>query len=156
MTANPYAKFLSDGDVVDILSATPERLAKHVGGISGTQASTPLAPGKWSFQQVLVHLADCEVAFGFRLRQAQAGVSIQPFDQDAWAESSSRYSVSQALETFSVMRAWNLAFVNGLSEAEKQRIVTHPERGQMTLWTIVETMAGHDLNHLTRLDSLRS
>ena len=156
MTANPYAGFLYDDDVLGILTATPARLRKNSGAISGTQVSTPLAPGKWSVQQVLVHLADCEIAFGFRLRQAQAGVSIQPFDQDAWAESSSRYSVAQALETFSVMRAWNLAFVKGLSEAEKQRIVTHPERGQMTLWTIVETMAGHDLNHLTRLDSLRN
>jgi len=29
--------------------------------------------------------------------------------------------------------------------------MTHPERGTMTFHTVVETMAGHDLNHLGQL-----
>jgi hypothetical protein len=29
--------------------------------------------------------------------------------------------------------------------------VLHPERGTMTFQTIIETMAGHDLNHLAQL-----
>jgi hypothetical protein len=32
--------------------------------------------------------------------------------------------------------------------------VTHPERGTMTFQTIVETMAGHDLNHLAQLKKI--
>ena len=32
--------------------------------------------------------------------------------------------------------------------------VNHPERGDMTFRTIVETMAGHDLNHLKQLDAI--
>jgi len=35
--------------------------------------------------------------------------------------------------------------------AAANRPVTHPERGTMTFQTIVETMAGHDLNHLGQL-----
>ena len=31
------------------------------------------------------------------------------------------------------------------------RPVTHPERGAMTFQTIIETMAGHDLNHIGQL-----
>jgi hypothetical protein len=42
----------------------------------------------------------------------------------------------------------------GVSEAERARPVTHPERGTITLWTIVETMAGHDLNHLQQIERL--
>ena len=34
--------------------------------------------------------------------------------------------------------------------------VTHPERGTMTFQTIVETMAGHDLNHLAQLKHIAS
>jgi hypothetical protein len=30
----------------------------------------------------------------------------------------------------------------------------HPERGTMTVWTIVETIAGHDLHHLASLEKL--
>jgi hypothetical protein len=32
--------------------------------------------------------------------------------------------------------------------------VNHPERGDMTFRTIVETMAGHDLHHLIQLDAI--
>jgi hypothetical protein len=31
------------------------------------------------------------------------------------------------------------------------RTMTHPERGTMTFQIVVETMAGHDLNHLGQL-----
>jgi hypothetical protein len=34
------------------------------------------------------------------------------------------------------------------------RPVTHPERGTMTFRNLVETMAGHDLNHLGQLHKI--
>lgn len=152
MTLNPYAGFLGEGDAVAVISGTPARLAALVGGMSAQRVEAPTAPGKWSVRQIVTHVADCEIGFGFRLRQALAGVSIQPFDQDKWAESYGRYSLAAALETFRALRAWNVALVAGLSEADKALKVTHPERGEMTLWTIVETMAGHDLNHLAQVE----
>ncbi len=33
--------------------------------------------------------------------------------------------------------------------------MTHPERGAMTFQTVVETMAGQDLNHLRQLKAIR-
>jgi uncharacterized damage-inducible protein DinB len=121
--------------------------------MSAARVEAPIAPGKWSVRQIVTHVADCEIGFGFRLRQALAGVPVlQPFDQDKWAESYGRYSLAGALETFRALRAWNVALVAGLSEADKALKVTHPERGEMTLWTIVETMAGHDLNHLAQVE----
>jgi len=152
MTLNPYAGFLGEGNAVEVISSTPVGLAALVDGMSAERVEAPIAPGKWSVRQIVVHLADCEIAFGFRLRQALAGVSIQPFDQDAWAESYGCYSLAGALETFRALRAWNVALISGLSETDRQLKVTHPERGEMTLWTIVETMAGHDLNHLAQVE----
>jgi hypothetical protein len=35
-----------------------------------------------------------------------------------------------------------------------QREMTHPERGTMNFQNIIETMAGHDLNHLAQLESV--
>jgi hypothetical protein len=32
--------------------------------------------------------------------------------------------------------------------------LTHPERGEMPFQAIIETMAGHDLNHLKQLDAI--
>jgi hypothetical protein len=56
-----------------------------------------------------------------------------------------------ALETFSALRKWNLRLIHSVMPAAAGRIVTHPERGAMTFQTLVETMAGHDLNHLAQL-----
>jgi hypothetical protein len=52
------------------------------------------------------------------------------------------------------MRAWNLRLIEGALPAAAGRKTTHPERGTMTFETIVETMAGHDLNHLGQLHRL--
>ena len=152
MTQNPYATFLGDADPIHIISATPMRLASLTSDLCPEDADAPIAAGKWSIRQILVHLADCEIAFAFRLRQALAGVQIQPFDQDDWAAKYGQYSLAAALDTFAALRAWNVAFAKGLSEDEKRLSVHHPERGDMTVWIIVETMAGHDLNHLGQIE----
>ena len=152
MTQNPYATSLGDADPMHVISSTPLRLASLTAGLCSQDADVPLSPGKWSIRQIVVHLADCEIAFAFRLRQALAGVQIQPFDQDDWAEKYGQYSLGAALDTFAAVRAWNVAFAKGLSEDEKRLSVHHPERGDMTVRTILETMGGHDLNHLGQIE----
>ena len=34
-----------------------------------------------------------------------------------------------------------------------EKKLTHPERGDMTLRTVIEIMGGHDLNHLNQLET---
>jgi len=152
MSLNPYAGDLGERDPVGVIAQTPVRLAQVVDGLSTAEIEARPAPGKWCVREVVAHLADCEIAFGFRLRQSFGGQSLlQPFDQDAWARAYAGLPVEQALATFTALRAWNVLFVRGLSEADKQLPAVHPERGEMRLWTIVETMAGHDLHHLAEL-----
>ena len=154
MSVNPYAYAVEGRDPAVVIAETPERLAKALASLTAEEMEAAPAPGKWSVREVLAHLVDCEIAFGFRLRQAYSGQSqLQPFDQDAWARAYGVYSAAQALATFTALRAWNVAFVGGLTEADKQLPTVHPERGAMVLWTIVETMAGHDLHHLAKLEA---
>jgi len=125
----------------------------------GAEKSTqPPAPGKWSAAQIVAHLADCELVFAFRLRQTLAEDSpvLQPFDQDKWAATYAGIPGAEALAVFSAMRTWNLRLLSSTWPAAAHRPVTHPERGTMTFQTIVETMAGHDLNHLGQLQRLAS
>ncbi len=37
---------------------------------------------------------------------------------------------------------------------DRSILVNHPERGEMTFQTIVETMAGHDLNHIGQIEAI--
>ena len=105
------------------------------------------APGKWSIREIVAHLADCEMVFGFRLRQTLAveHAVIQPFDQEVWAERYGGYDFASALGMFVAARNWNLKLLGTVSEKDQHRPTTHPERGTMIFWTIVETMAGHDV-----------
>jgi hypothetical protein len=153
---NPYDKFLDGRPLETILAATPGAVEYVLELLGEEKSFIPPAPGKWSAAEIVCHLADCEAVFAFRLRQtlAENAPTIQPFDQQKWAESYAGVSVGQALNVFSAMRSWNLLLMDKALPAAANRPVTHPERGTMTFLTLVETMAGHDLNHLGQLQRI--
>ena len=153
---NPYDKFLDGRPLDTILRATPGEIARSLDAIGVAKSTLPPAPGKWSAAEIVAHLADCELVFAFRLRQTLAEDSpvLQPFDQDRWAATYPGIPAAEALAVFSAMRNWNLRLLGTVLPAAANRPVTHPERGTMTFQTIVETMAGHDLNHLGQLERL--
>jgi hypothetical protein len=153
---NPYEGFLNGQPLETILGSTPAEIGKLIDALGPERSLLAPAPGKWSAAQIVCHLADCELVFGFRLRQtlAEDAPVIQPFDQDKWAAPYVGVPAGAALETFTALRGWNLRLINGALPAAAGRPVTHPERGTMTFLTIVETMAGHDLNHLGQIKKL--
>jgi len=150
---NPYAKFLDDRPLEVILSATSHEIANKLQMIGPDRNNQPPAPGKWSPAEIVCHLADCEIAFAFRLRQtlAEDHHVLQPFDQEKWAVTYKDISAKDALAAFTALRIWNLLLIKQTLATSASKDVTHPERGTMTFQTIVETMAGHDLNHLAQL-----
>jgi hypothetical protein len=156
MELNPYAPYLNGQDPIPVLTTTSERLQQLTAHLTGAQVNTPPAPGKWSICEIIAHLADCELVFSFRLRQtlAEPHAVIQPFDQAVWATRYSAYHLESALTLFQALRNWNLLYLTTVSQEDRHHPTTHPERGTMTLWTIVETMAGHDINHLQQLERL--
>ena len=155
---NPYAKFLDGRSLETILSSTSHEIANQLQIIGPERASIPPAPGKWAPAEIVCHLADCEIAFGFRLRQtlAEDNHMIQPFDQEKWAATYPGISAKDAFAAFTALRQWNLLLISKAPLSAASKVVTHPERGAMTFLTIVETMAGHDLNHLAQIKRLAS
>ena len=149
---NPYEKFLDGRSIDEILAATADQLAEY-SKVLGSNVEKKPAPGKWSPAEIICHLADCEIVFAFRLRQtlAEDGPTIQPFDQDKWAGTYPGVPAPEALKTFTALRQWNLRLIRAALPAAADRTMTHPERGTMTFQNVVETMAGHDLNHLGQL-----
>jgi hypothetical protein len=159
MQANPYAQNLGTQDARAVIASTPGLVHQAVCSLTTEAIESPIAPGKWSPRLVVAHLADCELAHGFRLRQTLAAPAgeralLQPFDQDAWARHYAGYDLQSALELFRAARVWNLKLIGTLSQADLDRPAHHPERGDLTFQTILETMAGHDLNHLAQLQRL--
>jgi uncharacterized damage-inducible protein DinB len=155
---NPYESYLEGRDPFAVIAETPQQLARFVHSPDSKTLDKPPAPGKWSIRQILTHLADCELVFAFRLRQAIAEEhhTVQPFDQDQWAAHYDAYDALTALETFTAVRRWNILFLSALPHPAFEKPVTHPERGTMTLHVVVETMAGHDRNHLKQIIALQA
>src|SRR4051794_22972361 len=110
---NPYASFLGDRNPREVIAETSQRLAALIAQLGPDGLERSLAPGKWPARAILCHLADCEVVFAFRLRQALAQQRhvIQPFDQDAWAGPYTSVDPQAALAVFSAVRNWNLALL---------------------------------------------
>jgi len=156
MELNPYAKYLGDRDPIEVLGSTYATLHTLASHLPKEQFEMREPAGKWNAREIVAHLADCELVFAFRLRQtlAEDNPVLQPFDQDRWAARYANYDFDSSLRMFDAARNWNLLLIDKVTETERLRGVTHPERGTMTFWTIVETMAGHDINHLGQIERL--
>jgi len=153
---NPYAAHLGDRNAVEVIENTSRRLYEASASLGAAGIEWRPAPNKWNAREILCHLADCEIVFAFRLRQtlAEDHHRIQPFDQEKWAGTYGGRDIRIALDVFSSVREWNVALVRSASPAQLTKKVTHPERGEETFQIIVETMAGHDLNHLGQLEKI--
>ncbi len=153
---NPYADQLGDRNARDVISATAHNLIHLADRLGSGGFERSYAPGKWTARMILCHLADCEIAFAFRIRQtlAQDSHTVQPFDQEAWARPyvNTSFHAQTALQVFADLRGWNLVLIDSVAPDAFSRRLRHPERGEMTFQTLLETIAGHDLNHLRQLE----
>jgi hypothetical protein len=153
---NPYARHLGTRDPLKVIATTARHLEQIAAALGPVRIEESPAPGKWSPHEILCHLADCEIVFSYRIRQALAQPHhvIQPFDQEDWAANYSGYDPQAAMMTFSCARQWNLMLLRSVSPELMAKAITHPELGAMTFRDLIEIIAGHDLNHLSQLEAI--
>jgi len=151
-------RHLAGREPLSLLAAAPARLAELLAAAPQTLCARRPAPGKWSIQEIVAHLADDELVGAYRIRLilAAPGTAIQAFDQDLWAETG-RYAATepgQALALFRALREANLALLHRLSPAEWERAGIHAERGEESIRDIATYYAGHDLNHFAQIEAI--
>ncbi len=71
-----------------VQKATPVRLHRLIRGVPSRVLARRPAPEKWSIVEVVAHLADAELAMGWRLRKmlATPGVGIPWWDEHPWSQ----------------------------------------------------------------------
>ncbi len=153
---NPYARQLGSRDPLKVVATTARHLEQLSVAIGPLRIEEAPAPGKWSPRETLCHLADCELVFSYRIRQALAEDHhvIQPFDQERFAQNYDGYDAQAAMMTFACVRQWNLMLLRSVLPGVLNKPITHPERGEMNFAELIETIAGHDLNHLVQLEAI--
>jgi hypothetical protein len=138
-----------DRDPLEIMDATPDAVAALC---AETTAGRPAAPGEWSAADVVGHLVDAELVFGFRWRLAlSADEPTYPgYDQERFAVLP-KPPLDQLVATFRNLRAHDLYLLRRLGPQDLQRVGVHGEQGPETVDVMVRKLAGHDLAHLDQL-----
>jgi len=154
--ANPYAEDLGNRKPLDALGDTAERISQLVTAWNDDAFEKSYAPGKWSARQILVHLAQTELALTTRAPFAltQQGYAAQAFNQDDWMPIDDGADARTALAAYVSLRGLNLAMWKRLTKEQVERAFSHPEYGDLTVGWIMAQMAGHDIHHLKQLQAI--
>jgi len=145
---------------LSVLRETPAAAAQSIEGLSPSELRKPEAPGKWSIAQVLQHLADSDLVWGWRVRLilAQDRPTLTGYDQDLWAERLHYADADpqEALEQLRVLRRGNLGLIARATPADLERVGLHSERGEESVGYLCGLYAGHDLLHLRQIARIRA
>jgi hypothetical protein len=140
---------------MEVLAATPRQIARLVKDVPRKKLSQRTVPDKWSVAEILAHLADSELVYGFRIRLILEGGTppLQGTNQDAWAAFSDYASHDPALslEGLRVARERLVLLLKSLPRESWNLYGMHSERGKETVTRVVEMLAGHDINHVMQI-----
>jgi hypothetical protein len=155
--ANPYGADLGSRDALEALADTPHKIRELVERWGDAHFERSYAPGKWTARQVLIHLAQTELALTTRARfaLAQDGYTAQPFDQDQWMAIDNAADARTALDAYASLRRLSLAMWKALTPAQRERRFKHPEYGELTVAWVMAQLAGHDIHHYKQLQTIK-
>jgi hypothetical protein len=145
---------------LDAAEKSPKEIAAAVSGLSEKVLRYKPAPETWCILEVLGHLADVEIVYGYRLRQMLADEKpvIAPMDQNAWARELN-YMASPSIELvafYGLARHHNLRLLRGLKAEDLSKGAFHPEmQREMTVAEMVEKMGRHGASHLQQIEKLK-
>jgi uncharacterized damage-inducible protein DinB len=150
---------LGDRDPLAVVAATPAALERAVDGIDDERLRRPEKTGKWSINEVVAHLADSDLVWGYRLRRvlAEERPQITGYDQDLWADRL-RYreaNLADSLALLAANRAANLRLIRAASPDDLQRAGVHTERGEESVAHMLKLYAAHDLVHLRQIERIK-
>jgi hypothetical protein len=142
---------LGDREPLAVLRQTPTAVRAMCAGLTEAQWGTPMAEEEWNALQVVGHLLDVEVVYGFRWRLilTEDRPAYPGYDEKRWSLLP-RPVPSQLLGALAGLRAANLALLEGVDDAAGRSGV-HGEQGEERFDLAVRKVAGHDLAHLNQL-----
>lgn len=116
------------------------------------QWQVPLADGEWSAAQIIGHLLDVDIVYGFRWRLVltEDRPAYPGYSEKLWSELP-RPQPDTLLTALTGLRAANIALLRGIQPSDWKRGGVHGEQGAEQFDLTVTKIAGHDLAHLNQL-----
>ncbi len=152
----PYSGALAGREPLAAMRDATGRYEAITAGWTVQDFERSYADGKWSARQILVHLAQTEIALGFRARMTLVtpNYTSMNFAQDQWLASEQSTDAATARHAFLALSRLNQLFFANLSREQLDTALTHPEYGPLTVDWILHQMAGHYWHHLGQLEQI--
>lgn len=158
---------MSDQDVLARYRVGVERLDRRVFELSDAQLDTAFRPeagvGRWPARVLLGHVADAEMVFVHRIRRAvgEDGPVFALWDENAFIdrglygtpETGSKHPVGAYVATVHTLRLWTGPWLATLPASDWARQGMHPERGPMSVRTILNYATWHLEHHAWYLNA---
>ena len=135
----PIGRFVpqpySDKELKERLMAImflPKELENAVQNLDEYQIETPYRPDGWTVKQLINHIADSHMnAFiRFKLGLTEENPTIKTYNQDAWVNLNDTkiVPINVSITLVHALHARWAALLNGISSADLERTVFHPEQ----------------------------
>jgi len=149
----PYSEHVGDQDPIALMARTLDDYRNALARVDAKFWQTPWQPGKWTFREIMIHVAQWEAIFGHRLTCAVSipHFEIQSIDQDPLLTRTAAIDGPAALAGFEGARRMNLGVLRSLSPADRAMQVKHPHYGMLAVQALILQMAGHAVHHLKQI-----
>jgi uncharacterized damage-inducible protein DinB len=139
-------------DLIEQYATGGDLLAEAVKGLTLQQLLAVPIPGKWSTQQVLIHLADAEAAFADRIRRiiAMDGPALLSWDENKFSARLhyNEQSADDAVAMVVLTRRQLGRVLRLLPDQDFRRAGEHSEKGRQTLEDVLKFAVMHMEHHL--------
>jgi hypothetical protein len=145
-------------EIMDLVQATPRRLAASTAGLDDNRLSQSPIAGEWSPLEILNHLRACEEVWMHSLHAmlAHENPRLQEIHPRQWIQASNPYTrqtFSAGLRVFTLRREALLLTLSSLSLEDWARGAIIDQKTH-TVYSHVRRMALHEQTHCDEIDAL--
>lgn len=143
---------LGDHDPLEVYETTAGQVRQLCQNLSARQWDIPLGAGEWNAAQIVGHLIDVDIVYGFRFRLVltEEEPAYPGYQEKLWSQLP-HPEPAELVSVFAGLRAYNTALLRRTPHDRWQRWGTHGEQGREQFGLLVTKIAGHDLAHLNQL-----
>jgi len=151
-------ELLGDREPLAVMAELIPWVDQRVRGLDDARLRRPEKPGKWSVLEVLQHLADTELVYGYRMRMILTNDTppLPGYDQDVWAREFHyrELPLAETLAQLGALRTANLRLYRSLGADQRKRAGLHSERGPESVEHILRMIGAHDLVHRRQIERI--
>lgn len=141
------------------IAELPLKIRAALRDLEDEQINTPYRPEGWTVRQLVHHIADSHInSFcRFKLGLSEDTPTIKPYDEASWAEMADvkNAPIDLSLGIIDGIHARWAMLLKSMSDEDFERKINHPQRGTMSLNSMLALYDWHSRHHTAHITNLR-